>query len=447
MNFETALEFMHGRIRHGWKLGLERFTELCRRLGSPQNEYKIIHITGTKGKGSTTAMAAAILAECGYRTGAYFSPYVYDVRERVQINGVPISKEDFARLITEIKPHLDLLDETDFGAVTEFELKTALGFLHFAQQKAEVVCLEVGIGGRLDATNIVSPSVCAITNIGLDHTQILGDTHAKIAFEKAGILKPGVPSFTAVRHPDAFAVIKERAAQVGSPLTRILREGTFPDEKGAVRWRIAEGDPHTANLTVTTLHAEYAEIPVNLIGDYQRENAACAIASAESVIGDQIPLSALRTALEKLTLPGRLEVYRKPNEVLLVLDGAHNGMAAEALSLPLASLREKHGIKGVRLVVGMLNGHDATEVITPIVVGVRKAYVCAPGWKRAQSAEELAEVVKRFVPQTEIYATVKEAVTSALQEAEPHEMVLVTGSFYTVGEVPEPLRNEEAHEN
>ncbi len=440
MTFDEALELMNGRLRIGWKLGLERFTEFCRRLENPQDRFSVLHLTGTKGKGSTTAMAAALLKECGFCTGAYFSPYVYDVRERVQVNGEPISREDFARILGEIKPILDAMDDSEWGPVTEFELKTALGFRYFAEKQVEFVCLEVGIGGRLDATNIVTPVVSVITNIGLDHTQILGDTHAKIAFEKAGIIKPGVPALTAARNPEALEVILEAAEIRNAPLTQILRERESAVRLPAVWWRLEEGDPNTAPLTVKTPHAVYDHLPVRLLGDYQRENAACALAAVETALLPQNPFpltSALaRRALSQIALPGRLECFRGKNGALLVLDGAHNGMAAQALASPLASLRKTHGITGVRLVIGMLNGHDASEVVAPLTSGVVKAYVCAPNWKRAQPAEELAGVVRSTVPETQVYPGVEAAVFSAMQEAAPSEMVLVTGSFYTVGEVP-----------
>ena len=229
MDFEASLRYMDGLLRFGWKLGNERFTELCRRLGDPQDRYAVLHITGTKGKGSTTALAAGILRAAGFRTGAYFSPYVYDPCERVQVNGALIPRADFARLVTQIRPHVEALAQTEFGQTTEFELKTALGFCWFAEQNVDYACVEVGLGGRLDATNIVKPLVTVITNIGLDHTQILGDTHALIAAEKAGIIKPGVPCITATDHPDALDVIARIAQERNAPLAFVRRgDATTP---------------------------------------------------------------------------------------------------------------------------------------------------------------------------------------------------------------------------
>src|SRR5579862_460286 len=167
MDYESALNYMQGLVRFGWKLGNERFTELCARLGNPQDRYRVVHVAGTKGKGSTTALASAILQEAGFRVGAYYSPYVYDVRERVQVNAEMISQEQFAELVTLARPHIEEIAGTELGQVTEFELKTLVGFLHFARLNVQYACIEVGIGGRLYATNIVNPAVTVITNIGL----------------------------------------------------------------------------------------------------------------------------------------------------------------------------------------------------------------------------------------------------------------------------------------
>ena len=186
MEYNEALAYLEGRLRLGVKLGNERFLALLHRLGDPQEHLRVVHIAGTKGKGSTAAMAASILQAAGYKVGVYLSPYVYDVRERIQVNGVLIPRADFARWVTQIQPHVEALEQTDFGPTTEFELKTAVGLCYFAEQSVDYAVLEVGLGGRLDATNVVArPLVTVITNIGLDHTELLGHTLAAIAGEKS----------------------------------------------------------------------------------------------------------------------------------------------------------------------------------------------------------------------------------------------------------------------
>ncbi len=448
MNFEESLRYMEGLLRFGWKLGNERFTALCARLGNPQDRYGVLHVTGTKGKGSTTALAAGILREAGYAVGAYFSPYVYDPCERVQVNGQMIPRADFARLVTRIRPHIEALAETELGQTTEFELKTALGFCWFAEQKVDRACIEVGIGGRLDATNIVKPTVTVITNIGLDHTQQLGNTHALIAGEKAGIIKPGVPCITAVEHPDALQVIQQTAQERGSLLS-LVRQGKASQPTGdatKVFWSLEAGDPHSAEFTVATPAAVYPFLNLRLNGVYQRVNAACAVAAVETALRSQnetLTQSTARQGLASVTLPGRFEQVQIPNGPLVVLDGAHNEMAAQALAGPVRALCAARHIKRVFLVIGMLNGHAPEGVFAALAPLAERIYVCQPQWKRALPAEELAEVARQFCNTVAVIPDVEEAAQTAIQAADFTDLVLITGSFYTVGEAAFVPENKE----
>jgi dihydrofolate synthase/folylpolyglutamate synthase len=448
MEFEAALHYMEGLIRFGWKLGNERFAALCARLGDPQDRYAIVHVAGTKGKGSTTALAAAVLQHSGYRVGSYYSPYVFDVRERVQVNGAMISREDFARLVTLARPHIEALAQTEHGQTTEFELKTLLGFLYFAEQNVDYACIEVGIGGRLDATNLVKPTVTVITNIGLDHTQILGDTHALIAAEKAGILKSGVPCFTAVDNAEALEVIERIAAERGVPLTRVRQgsvEGPTQDAR-SVRWNReategAEVSVHQAKFRIATPIQLYTDLPLRMDGLYQRVNASCAVAAAESALqqrtpGQTLTVEAVRAALSTTILPGRMQEITLRSGTHLILDGAHNGIAAEALRGPITALRAQRGIQRLLLVIGMVGGHDPAEVLAPFAPDAAQIYVCQPDWKRALPAEEIAAAALRFTPNVRIVPKVADAVQAAIMDAAPDDLILVTGSFYTVGEVP-----------
>lgn len=446
MEFEEALHYMEGLIRFGWKLGNERFEALCARLGDPQNRYRIVHVAGTKGKGSTTALAAAVLQHAGYRVGSYFSPYVFDVRERVQVNGALIPHADFARLITLARPHIEALAQTDLGQTTEFELKTLLSFLYFAEQNVDYACIEVGIGGRLDATNIVHPTATVITNIGLDHTQILGDTHALIAAEKAGIIKPGIPCFTAVDNAEAREVIERIAAERNAPLTHI-RQGDVDAPTGdpaQVFWSIeANADPtlspHQAPFRIATPQHLYTDLKPRMDGLYQRVNASCAVAAVESALQSQgrtLPVEAVRTALASTILPGRMQEISLRNGVQMILDGAHNAIAAAALHGPVTAFRTRYQIRRLLLVIGMVGGHDAAEVLAPFAPEAAHIYACQPDWKRAQPAEEIAAAARQFTPNVTVIPRVAEAVQAAIAEAMPHDLILVTGSFYTVGEVP-----------
>ena len=443
--YRDALDYMNGLLTYGWKLGNERFSALCEAIGNPQDRYPVIHITGTKGKGSTTALAAGVLNASGRKTGGYFSPYVFDVRERVQTCGKPISKKHFAQIISAAQPHIEAIAASEFGQTTEFELKTLLGFMEFARQSVEYACIEVGLGGRLDATNIVKPTVCVITNIGLDHTQILGDTHELIAFEKAGIIKPGIPCFTACSHPGALEVIKRRAFELAAPLSLVVRgDASLPTgDPAIVRWeplpaldgRVSE---HTGGLRVATEPACYRVPAMALTGRYQRINAACAIAAVETAVqrteGVMIDPVCVANGVAETTLPGRFSIFKGQNTPWIVLDGAHNALAAESLSAPVQEFISRHNIRNRAVVIGMLTGHDPEPVAAQLLAGSRLAVVCAPNWKRAYPVEELFARVDRIADHTTSARSVKAAVRTAIKQSGPDDLVLVSGSFYTVGE-------------
>jgi dihydrofolate synthase/folylpolyglutamate synthase len=399
------------------------------RLEQPHRRYGIAHIAGTKGKGSTTAMIAAILTAHGFRTGGYYSPYVYDVRERVQVDGEMIPQEDFARLVTQIAPHIAALEETLLGSITEFELKTAVGFCHFAARAADYAAIEVGIGGRLDATNVVMPLVSVITNIGLDHVQILGDTHAKIAAEKAGIIKPGIPVLTATEEPSALEVICRTAQERNAPLTRIvpIRPAGLPSSD-----RIHYENDTCSTFQVWTSERAYPDLRLRLQGAYQRINAACAIGAVEKMAqarGFSVSLEAVQEGLRRAYLPGRLEVInRRP---LVIMDGAHNDISAQALAQEIRI----RSYRRLLLVVGITTGHAPEGILEPLASLADRVYATQPLWIKGVDAGMVAETARRWCIQVETLTPPLEAARAALREASTDDLVLITGSFYTVGDV------------
>ena len=423
MEFDEALAYLQGRLRLGVKLGNERFSALLHRLGNPQERLRVVHVAGTKGKGSTSAMAASILQAAGYSVGIYLSPYVYDVRERIQINGVMISRADFAELVTQIQPHIEALEQTELGATTEFELKTAIGLCHFARHAVDYAVLEVGLGGRLDATNVVAkPLVTVITNIGLDHTELLGETLGAIAGEKAGIVKPGVPCVTGV--------------PIGGEAWRVI-EGICA-ERNATLLPVAAPERSAGSLTIVTTHRRLSGLTLRLRGAFQELNAAAALTALDAITdeaGPEITDEAARLGLETAWVPGRLEqVLDHP---AVVLDVAHNEISALVLA---SALRDQHQAETRRLtfVVGLSRNHAPEQFLEPLAALHPARLIATQPAFRPRPAQDIAEAALRlgFANVEVLDGSVADAVRAALSGAGPDDLICVTGSFYTVGDLP-----------
>ncbi|MFN7162408.1 MAG: bifunctional folylpolyglutamate synthase/dihydrofolate synthase, partial [Fimbriimonadales bacterium] len=228
MDFTEAVRYIESLSIQGWRLGNARFEAFLERLGSPHLKFPCVHITGTNGKGSTTTLISAILRAAGYRVGTYISPHVFDIRERILIDGALIDRALFCEGVATMRPLIEQLSDTEYGLITEFEIKTALAFWAFAQAQVDIAVLEVGLGGRMDATNVITPELSVIVSIGLDHTDWLGATHRDIAYEKAGIIKPNRPVVSGVAHADAAAMIAQVAATRGAPLYIVTRSTDIP---------------------------------------------------------------------------------------------------------------------------------------------------------------------------------------------------------------------------
>lgn len=424
MDFADALAFMNGRLRLGVKLGNDRFLALLERLGSPHEHLNVVHVAGTKGKGSVSAMCAAILHAAGYKTGAYFSPYVYTVRERVQIDGQMIPETDFARWVSRIKPHVEALEKTDHGATTEFEMKTAVGLCWLHAQQVDVAVLEVGLGGRLDATNVVPhPLVSAITTIGFDHTELLGHTLTAIAGEKAGIVKPGVPCVSGVPvGGEAWREIARVCTMRHAPLSSsaevtVNRDGT---------------------LRLSTPQRTLDDITLGMRGAFQQGNAAVAVAALDAIEPSRWPRigdDAMRAGLRGARLPGRLEVVQAHGPTIVV-DGAHNEMAAEALA---EALRSEFGAdrRRVLLVTGMKRNHDPLPFLAQMAVLCPAVLVATEPGFQPRPVADIADAARTVdIPRVETAPTPVDAARLALSLAGPDDLICVTGSFYTVGDIP-----------
>lgn len=433
--FQNAIEYLDSLTALGWKPGLERFTELCRRLESPHERVKFVHVSGTNGKGSTTAMISAILTAAGYKTGSYYSPYVRDMLERVQIDGSMIDEDSFVRLIDIIKPHAAALGKTEMGHPTEFEVKTALALMYLAEQGVDFAVLEVGLGGRLDATNIVTPLVSVITNVTLDHADRLGNTIREIAWEKAGIVKRGGHLVTAAWDSDALDVIRGACEERGSLIWYICPGG---GNFSVVELGIGDDSPpcwdlpYASGLTVTGQDFRYEDLKVGMRGGFQFVNGAVAVAACEALRlkGASIPRAAVREGLISARMPGRLEVIReKPT---LLLDGAHNLDGAKKLA---EALENWFDYDKLFLIMGMSTGHSIEDVVGTLAPMADTFYACAADNPRAVAAELVAEAASKYCEKVILADSVNDAVRRALDEAGENDLVCVSGSFYVVGEV------------
>ncbi|MCH8274086.1 MAG: bifunctional folylpolyglutamate synthase/dihydrofolate synthase [Armatimonadetes bacterium] len=419
LTYSEALDYMATLKQRGWRLGVERMRELLKRLDNPHENLRVFHVAGTNGKGSVTAMLQAVLAGSGRRVGGFFSPYVFDFRERIQFNERYVSESDIAELTDYLVPFAESMEDTVMGGPTEFEFKTAMGFLYWRKMACEFVALEVGLGGRLDATNVTRPLVSVITEIGLDHQKILGDTIEKIAAEKAAILKPGRPCVCGATHPAAVRVIERAASERACTLWRMGKEIRLERETGRESW------------TIRTPAAEHRGLRSGLLGEFQAANMAIAVAALDAA-GATPDENTLRSALAGVSLPGRLQVISR--EPLVILDGAHNAHAATAVA---KAVPELFGVPRLRLVFSASKGHDAEATLSAFLGLTEVAYVCRMTHDRGQPLDRLMSAAESAGLPAEKrlgFDSAPEALQAALADCAPGEAVLVTGSLYLLAQ-------------
>lgn len=415
------LAYLKGLQRFGMKPGLARTEELLRRLGDPHRACgRVIHITGTSGKGSVAALVEAGLRAAGHRVGLYTSPALEHFTERIQLDRVPISQERFAALMAQVRPAVEAMVAEGNEQATEFEVVTAAAFLYYHQERPDWLVLEVGLGGRFDATTAVpSPQATAITNISLDHVQELGPTYEDIAWDKAGICKPGVPCATGAAHPGALAVIRRAAAEVGAPLHTI----------GSDAWRVVS---HSADKQVVDLLGErgwYRNVPLQLLGRHQAGNAALALWLLERA---GVSEEAVRRGFGSVVWPGRFELVQG-----VLLDAAHNESKAQALA---AALRDYFAGRPLVLVLGVLADKNVRAIAEHLVPLAVRVIVTTPVSARALPAQALALEVARLGQEVVVIPDVPAAVQEARTLAGDKGLPIVTGSLYTVGPARSYLR-------
>lgn len=428
--YEEALDWIHARLRLGIKPGLKRMEWMMARLGNPEKKLKAVHIGGTNGKGSTVTFLRSILEASGYTVGTFTSPYIETFNERISINGIPFSDAEVVRLTNIIRPLADELEKTELGGPTEFEVITAMAFYFFSEiRPVDIVLFEVGLGGRLDSTNIISPLLSVITNIGLDHTNILGNTYEEIAFEKAGIIKEHTPIFTAVKRDDALNVIEEQAKKMMVPIFRINREfavGSYTP--------LSRGEKFT--LT-STQFPSLEEIEIRMIGQHQTENAALAIMAANylnQACSYKIDQNEIREGLKKAFWPGRFEILSE--NPLVIIDGAHNDEGVTALVHELSTRFQN---KSINLVFAAMKDKSLTKMIGKLDEIANRITFVSFDYPRAASAADLFELSHSI--NKSVGDDWEDSIRKEFTNMEEGNILVITGSLYFISRVKPFLKN------
>lgn len=421
MDYQEFADWMFGLERFGIKLGLENITEFLARIGNPHHDLKSIHVTGTNGKGSVCVFISEILRKSGLNVGLYTSPHLIDFTERIKINGRAISKRDVVRLGTELRRVMEAMTaESKEKQLTFFEFTTGLAFKYFAEKDIDIVVAEVGMGGRLDATNVLDPVISAITRIGLEHTNYLGSTIQDIAREKAGIIKQGTSVITCERKPDALSVIVSTCEKKSAPLKRIGRDF----DVSAVRQSL-EGTTfdYSGGMSLMNLRT-------SLLGGYQAENAAAAIAIAEELAsgGMRITEGDMRKGLLAARWPGRLDVVSR--DPLIVIDGSHN---PDGVSTTVETL-ESFEMTPLTFVLGCMDDKDVRGIVEALSPAAKMIISTQARYKRALSAHKLDSIVgEMFDGPRQVYEHSEEAFEHAIKNIRGKGICII-GSLYLVGE-------------
>lgn len=416
MTYPAAIKYLYGLQKHGIKLGLEPVQAVIETLGHPEHRLRVLHVGGTNGKGSTVAMAAAMLRASGLRVGVYTSPHLVDFRERIRIDGEMISEDRLAELVGRLRRAVP-----PTVSLTFFEMTTVLALLYFAESQVDLAVLEVGMGGRFDATNVVEPMACVITTIALDHQEYLGTTEEAIAFEKAGIIKPAVPVVIGRMGAEAGAVIERIAAERAAPVRRLGSEF------------VVEGS--SDRFTYRGWGRVFEGLRCGLVGRHQLDNAACAIALLESAGYGGVPVdeAAVRKGLRSVVWEGRLEVIEDAPRVLL--DGAHNPAASRALARYLGEFLASHPNARIILVWGMMRDKDLREFLAPLLPLVSEIVLTQAGLARSATVHELREPLREWPKPVYEVPLPAEALQRAKQQASPGDLICVAGSLMLLGDI------------
>ena len=419
MTINETLDYIHSVCWKGMMPGLARITELLGKMGNPQNATKYVHIAGTNGKGSTAAMTASILRKAGYCTGLYTSPFIYQFGERMQVNGEMISDEELIEITEYVKPLADSMTESP----TEFELTTAIGFEFFKRRKCDIVVLEVGLGGLLDATNVIpTPEVAVITNIGLDHTDILGNTLEQIAFNKAGIIKENGHAVIYRGTPGVEKVFEDTCREKNTQLKKANFDGLKLKSHDLFEQVFDCGD--------------YKDIHLPLLGDHQLHNAAVVLAVAETLqeIGWNISKENIYDGIRDVSWPGRFDIVCR--DPLFIIDGGHNPQCLEAL---VKNIQDYLTGRRVIALTGVLADKDYGDMYKPVMPYIEQFVCVTPPNPRRLMAAELAQHLQNVGAKAYAAETIPQGVKKAIELAGSDGVVLCFGSLYTIGDIRNAL--------
>lgn len=422
MTYPAAIEYLYGLQKHGIKLGLETMRTVLGAIGRPERRLRMVHIGGTNGKGSTAAMVAAMLQASGMRVGLYTSPHLVEFRERIRVDGAMIPEDQLADLVELVRAAIPTA-----LAPTFFEMTTAIALRYFAESRVDIAVLEVGLGGRFDATNVIEPMACGITTIALDHQEYLGRTEEAIAFEKAGIIKPTVPVVIGRMGPEAGAVMRRVAAERAAPFWRLGAE--FFVEGDDTQWFKYRGQTRVIE-----------GLQCSLAGRHQLDNAACAIAllDASGKAGVAVDEAAVRKGLRSVAWEGRLELIEEDPHVLL--DGAHNPAAAMVLARYLEEFLARHPDARIILVWGMMRDKVHREFIAPLLPLISEVVLTQAGLARSATVQELRQSLTEWRKPVFDAPQPVEALRTAKQRASARDLVCVAGSLMLLGDIKAAVR-------
>ncbi|NLK95382.1 MAG: bifunctional folylpolyglutamate synthase/dihydrofolate synthase [Clostridiales bacterium] len=430
MTYNEAMDYIHEVGNFGSNYGLERTYRLLEVLGNPQKDLKLIHIAGTNGKGSTTAIITELLIEKGYKVGMYTSPYIEEFEERIQINGNNIPQKVLGELMDDVKKAVDIVISEGMNHPTEFEIITCLMFLYFKKEKIDYGVIEVGLGGRLDSTNVITPIISVITSISFDHTNLLGNTLQEIANEKAGIIKNNVPVVIYPQENEAFKVLSNKAKECNSKLTIVdFEKGEFIE--------LVDKDKIYQRIKVNFNKEEFT-VDLPLLGEHQIKNLLVALETYKQISeieGFEITSEEIKEGILKVKWIGRLEILKR--NPFIVIDGAHNIQGITSLN---NNINKYFKYKNLYLVLGILADKEVEKMVEVIVKNAKKVYALTPHNDRAESSEELRKIILKYNNNCLAYSDYNEALKSVINEADKEDLILISGSLYMIGDVRKILK-------